>query len=177
MTGSIFFWFIILIFIISSVVKGKKKPVDRDRNAGTTQSRQVPPAQKQHTQQMKKQQTAYGSYKSPKPKAAASATRHSEGKKAKAFEQPVRQNTEQMSSFEQNEIVAAAKAYTREVELDNDKDAENQNLIEDVYEVMVKGPKNNIEFQRDFIAEGMDMLNSCYCVHEQAAKADGENPF
>ena len=27
--------------------------------------------------------------------------------------------------------------------------------MDDVYEVMVKGPKNNIEFQRDFIAEGM----------------------
>ena len=59
-----------------------------------------------------------------------------------------------------NEIVAASKANTREVEHDNDRDAENQNLMEDVYEVMVKGPKNNIEFQRDFIAEGMDMLNS-----------------
>ena len=70
------------------------------------------------------------------------------------------QQAEQMSIFDQNEIVAAAKANTREVELDNDRDAENQNLMDDVYEVMVKGPKNNIEFQRDFIAEGMDMLNS-----------------
>ena len=65
-----------------------------------------------------------------------------------------------MFIFDQNEIVSAAKANTREVEQDNDRDAENQNLMEDVYEVMVKGPKNNIEFQRDFIAEGMDMLNS-----------------
>ena len=47
-----------------------------------------------------------------------------------------------MSIFDQNEIVAAAKANTREVELDNDRDAENQNLMDDVYEVMVKGPKN-----------------------------------
>ena len=83
-------------------------------------------------------------------------------KKAKASEQRAQQQqqAEQMSIFDQNEIVAAAKANTREVELDNDRDAENQNLMDDVYEVMVKGPKNNIEFQRDFIAEGMDMLNS-----------------
>lgn len=162
--ASLIFWFIVLIFIISSVVKGKKKPVNRNRNAGTTQSRPIPPAQKPRTQpaatqSVKKQQTIYGSYKPPKPKATASTTKYSEAKKAKASEQRAQQ-PEQMSIFDQNEIVAAAKANTREVEQDNDRDAENQNLMEDVYEVMVKGPKNNIEFQRDFIAEGMDMLNS-----------------
>ena len=160
--ASLIFWFIVLIFIISSVVKGKKKPVNRNRNAGTTQSRPIPPAQKPRTQpaatqSVKKQQTTYGSYKPPK--ATASTTKYSEAKKAKASEQRAQQ-PEQMSIFDQNEIVAAAKANTREVEQDNDRDAENQNLMEDVYEVMVKGPKNNIEFQRDFIAEGMDMLNS-----------------
>ncbi len=163
--ASLIFWFIVLIFIISSVVKGKKKPVNRNRNAGTTQSRPIPPAQKPRTQPaatqpVKKQQTNYGSYKPPKPKTTASPTKYSEAKKAKASEQRAQQQAEQMSVFDQNEIVAAAKANTREVELDNDRDAENQNLMEDVYEVMVKGTKNNIEFQRDFIAEGMDMLNS-----------------
>ena len=144
--ASLIFWFIVLIFIISSVVKGKKKPVNRNRNAGTTQSRPIPPAQKPRTQPAA-------------TKATASTTKYSEAKKAKASEQRAQQ-PEQMSIFDQNEIVAAAKANTREVEQDNDRDAENQNLMEDVYEVMVKGPKNNIEFQRDFIAEGMDMLNS-----------------
>ena len=48
--ASLIFWFIVLIFIISSVVKGKKKPVNRNRNAGTTQSRPIPPAQKPRTQ-------------------------------------------------------------------------------------------------------------------------------
>ena len=163
--ASLIFWFIVLIFIISSVVKGKKKPANRNRNAGTTQSRPTPPVQKPRTQPttaqpVKKQQTSYGSYKTPKPKPTVSTTKYSDAKKAKVPEQRAQQQAEQMSIFDQNEIVAAAKANTREVELDNDKDAENQNLMEDVYEVMVKGPKNNIEFQRDFIAEGMDMLNS-----------------
>lgn len=44
---SLIFWFIVLIFIISSVVKGKKKPANRNRNAGTTQSC---PVQKPRTQ-------------------------------------------------------------------------------------------------------------------------------
>ena len=30
--ASLIFWFIVLIFIISSVVKGKKKPANRNRN-------------------------------------------------------------------------------------------------------------------------------------------------
>ena len=45
--ASLIFWFIVLIFIISSVVKGKKKPANRNRNAGTTQSC---PVQKPRTQ-------------------------------------------------------------------------------------------------------------------------------
>ncbi|RHV67441.1 MULTISPECIES: hypothetical protein [Clostridia] len=162
--ASLIFWFIVLIFIISSVVKGKKKPANRNRNAGTTQSCPVqkPRTQPTAAQTVKKQQTSYGSYKQSKAKPAASTTKYSDTKKAKASEQRAQQQqqAEQMSIFDQNEIVAAAKANTREVELDNDRDAENQNLMDDVYEVMVKGPKNNIEFQRDFIAEGMDMLNS-----------------
>lgn len=71
-----------------------------------------------------------------------------------------KQNAGQNELFEQNQIVAAAKANTREVERDNDMDAENEHLMDAVYDAIVKGPENTMEFQRDFIAEGMDMLNS-----------------
>ena len=54
----------------------------------------------------------------------------------------------------------AAKVNTREVELDNDRDAEEEHLMDAVYDAMIKGPHNSMDFQRDFIAEGMDMLNS-----------------
>lgn len=70
------------------------------------------------------------------------------------------QNAGQKELFEQNQIVAAAKANTREVERDNEMDAENEHLMDAVYDAIVKGPENTMEFQRDFIAEGMDMLNS-----------------
>lgn len=62
--------------------------------------------------------------------------------------------------YDENNIVAAAKANAREVERDNDLDASQDNLMEDVYDVMVKGPNDTISFQRDFLAEGLDMLNS-----------------
>ena len=74
--ASLIFWFIVLIFIISSVVKGKKKPANRNRNAGTTQSCPVqkPRTQPTAAQTVKKQQTSYGSYKQSKAKPAASTT-------------------------------------------------------------------------------------------------------
>ena len=83
---SLIFWFIVLIFIISSVVKGKKKPANRNRNAGTTQSCPVqkPRTQPTAAQTVKKQQTSYGSYKQSKAKPAASTTKYSDTKKAKA---------------------------------------------------------------------------------------------
>lgn len=61
--------------------------------------------------------------------------------------------------YDKNNIVAAAKANNLEVAFDNDEDA-RENLMEGVYEAMVKGPKDTISFQRDFLAEGIDMLNS-----------------
>ena len=67
------------------------------------------------------------------------------------------------AAFDKNQIVAAAKANTREVERDNDRDAEAEHLMDAVYDAMIKGPQNTMEFQRDFIAEGMDMLNSLIC--------------
>ena len=118
--ASLIFWFVVLVFIISSVVKGKKKPANRNRNAGTTQNRPVSSVQKQRTQPaaaqpVKKQQTSYGSYKQPKEKPKASTTKFSDVKKAKASEPRTRQQqqAEQKSIFDQNEIVAAAKANTR----------------------------------------------------------------
>lgn len=57
-------------------------------------------------------------------------------------------------------ILDAARANTIEVEHDNDHDAiVTANLMDQVYEVMVKGPDDSLKFQRDFVAEGMEMLN------------------
>ena len=62
--------------------------------------------------------------------------------------------------FDENQIVAAAKVNTREVELDNDRDAEEEHLMDAVYDAMIKGPQNSMELSAGLIAEGMDMLNS-----------------
>ncbi|MFR5118409.1 MAG: hypothetical protein ACLTDV_16260 [Eubacterium sp.] len=57
-------------------------------------------------------------------------------------------------------MVIPAPVNTREVELIMTGDAEEEHLMDAVYDAMIKGPHNSMDFQRDFIAEGMDMLNS-----------------
>lgn len=158
-------WVIILIGIFCSLAKGKKqsRAQQQHRTEATKRTPQPAKAQPQH-----KKKPAESNYKPQTPQ------------KQQWREQPKR-NTQQTASYsnnyhrsdtqkpfspeqeslsEKNKIVAAAKENTREVERDNDLDAENEHLMDAVYDAIVKGPKNTMEFQRDFIAEGMDMLNS-----------------
>ena len=154
-------WMIILIGIIRSVVKGRKQ--------GRTQQRHTePPKRAPHpakAQPPQRKNTAGSSYK---PQTPPKQQWHEKTKtntqtanyQNKINAQKTFRQKELESVFGKNKIVAAAKANTREVERDNDFDAENEHLMDAVYDAIVKGPKNTMEFQRDFIAEGMDMLNS-----------------
>ena len=57
-------------------------------------------------------------------------------------------------------ILTAAKENTLEVAVGNDLDAiVSEQLMDNVYDVMVKGPKDTLTFSRDFVAEATDMLN------------------
>ena len=57
-------------------------------------------------------------------------------------------------------ILTAAKENTVEVAVGNDLDAiASEQLMDNVYDVMVKGPKDTLTFSRDFVAEATDMLN------------------
>lgn len=154
-------WVIILIGIIGSVAKGRKQ--------GRTQQRRTEPPkrtpQPAKAQPPQHKSTVGSSYKPQTPpkqqwhdKTKVNTQTASYQNKTNA--QKTSRQEELESVFDKNKIVAAAKANTREVERDNDFDAENEHLMDAVYDAIVKGPKNTMEFQRDFIAEGMDMLNS-----------------
>ena len=144
-------WLIILLGIISSVVKGKKQGRAQQRHAEPPKHTPQPAK----TQPPQRKNTAGRSYKQHTPPKTPPA---SYPDKTKA--QQTSRQEELESVFDKNKIVAAAKENTCEVERDNDLDAENEHLMDVVYDAIVKGPKNTMEFQRDFIAEGMDMLNS-----------------
>lgn len=95
-------------------------------------------------------------------KKSVSASRKSSAARStvKNIDPPQQRRMNMEDIYDKNNIVAAAKANAREVELDNDFDASQARLLESVYDVMVKGPNDTISFQRDFLAEGLDMLNS-----------------
>ena len=56
-------------------------------------------------------------------------------------------------------ILAAAKVHSFMTELDNDSDSQ-EDLMLPVYDLMIKGPDTSITFERDFVGEATDMLNS-----------------
>lgn len=63
--------------------------------------------------------------------------------------------------FDPNPIVHAAKTNTREVERDNDLDAAiHDRAMAEVMDLIVKGPRDTLFFERDFLAEGVDMINA-----------------
>lgn len=154
-------WVIILIGIIGSVAKGRKQGSAQQRRTEppkhTPQSTKAQPVQRKKTAESSyKPQTQPKQQWREKPKANTQSAVYQN--KTNAQKSSRQEDLER--AFDKNKIVAAAKANTREVEQDNDLDAENEHLMDAVYDAIVKGPKNNMEFQRDFIAEGMDMLNS-----------------
>ena len=156
------FWLVILISIIFSVRKGRKSsnhseqpPVHPQRPERKSTSPHRSYSSQSHAE--KPQRSAgkknYGSEKS-------SSVAKTTGNERKNKEARKQREADLQAVFDENQIVAAAKVNTREVELDNDRDAEEEHLMDAVYDAMIKGPHNSMDFQRDFIAEGMDMLNS-----------------
>lgn len=55
-------------------------------------------------------------------------------------------------------ILASAKLTSYAAEKDNEENSQ-EDFLGPVYDLMVKGPDTSIAFERDFLAEGMDMLN------------------
>ena len=56
-------------------------------------------------------------------------------------------------------ILTAAKMHSFATELSNEYDSK-EDIMEPVWDLMVKGPDTSIPNERDFVSEGMDMINS-----------------
>ena len=157
------FWIIIVIFIVTAVMnsrktaKGKRSGQSTYRNTAQHQNARPVRTEKREANRTSYTQTASGrkTSESKKNRSVRTESKRSDG----AGVTKQRQMTID-DIYDKNKIVAAAKANAREVEMDNDYDAGQEKLLDSVYEVMLKGPNDTLSFQRDFLAEGMDMLNS-----------------
>lgn len=58
-----------------------------------------------------------------------------------------------------NSIMEAAKENALETRLDNLSDS-SRDFMKEVQELMVKGPDDSLPNERDFVAEGMEMINN-----------------
>ncbi len=101
---------------------------------------------------------------SPQIGTAASGIPESEQeriRKAKARLQRELQSerTDRNSQTGRNSIMEAAKENALETRLDNLSDS-SRDFMKEVQELMVKGPDDSLPNQRDFVAEGMEMINN-----------------
>ena len=130
------FWLVILIFIIFSVRKGRK----------SSNRSEQPPVHPQRPE--RKSASPHRSYSSQshaeKPQTSAGRKNYGSGKSSS------------VAKTTGNERKNKEARKQREADLH----AEEEHLMDAVYDAMIKGPHNSMDFQRDFIAEGMDMLNS-----------------
>lgn len=77
---------------------------------------------------------------------------------------PTAQEFKEMAGVEVGDgaILSAAKMHSFATELGNEFDSK-EDLIGPVFDLMVVGPDTSIPNERDFISEGMDMINSYNC--------------
>ncbi len=84
-------------------------------------------------------------------------------RKARLEEQMRAEKTDSNSQSGRNRIMESAKENAIQTQLDNITDGE-RNLMKEVRDLMVTGPHYELPFSRDFVAEGMELLNSYYQV-------------
>ena len=79
--------------------------------------------------------------------------------KARLQQELQAERTDQNSQTGRNSIMEAAKENALETRLDNLSDS-SRNFMKEVQELMVKGPDDSLPNERDFVAEGMEMINN-----------------
>lgn len=170
-------WLIFLVIIIAAVIKNGKRNTNRQGSANRKYADTMHRPQTGSIPREKREQpgTSYShpvsGYRETAGSKSTSDRKSVSGNRKNTAAHPTQNNVNSAGTsrerqmnmediYDKNNIVAAAKANARKVELDNDFDASQAKLMEGVYDVMVKGPNDTISFQRDFLAEGLDMLNS-----------------
>lgn len=158
---SMVIWLVFLVIVIAAIVRNANRNTRRQNTGNRNHTDSSYHAQPRQAAQEKK----------GKPGPAEKMRGHQMNMERPRSTEKMREHQMNMKEiYDKNNIVAAAKANAREVELDNDFDASQAKLMEGVYDVMVKGPKDTMSFQRDFLAEGLDMLNSFQAGNSDISK-------
>lgn len=167
-------WIVVLVFILSSVKKGQKKG-----RTGVPNQPNIPPKKTQNPassssnqEELKRRlQNKYAGTKQQPDILAKASANVAEDFEEKRVSQPSKKMEESKLAYQPSErkgqtesqIVQQADALAK---VDMNKIFENPKVLQEsevmktVSDLMAKGVDTELPFQRDFVAEGLDMINS-----------------
>jgi hypothetical protein len=160
-------WIIFLVFIIFGINNSKKKSKKNPQHSGTQQTARTKTYSK--TQQSSNTETySWTQTRQTETRQTAKTTTKSGQKMAKQTKKQSpksekRSKEEAYSTFEQQQfgdMIEPSRATSVEQASYESMYPDTDHLLDSVYDIMVKGPEDTLSFQRDFLAEGIDMLNS-----------------
>lgn len=160
--GSVIFIIIIVIAVVVSLNKTKTEQSQKQDRKPASQS-----ASGNYTY---RSNDSYGQKSSMQTRAgaasAAAAKRAAEHAKDNMSAEewkhrPSAEKLREMADIDATDgaILSAAKMHNVATELSNEFDSK-EDLMEPVWDLMVKGPDTSVPNERDFVSEGMDMINT-----------------
>lgn len=113
--------------------------------------------------QVQQPQTEFGSASFGSAVSGLDSIQTPEQRKARLQEELHSERNDQNSQSGRNRIMESAKENALQTQLDNLTDGE-RDLMKELRDLMVTGPQYELPYTRDFVAEGMELLNSYYEV-------------
>ncbi len=159
---------LIIIIIIAGVISsGNKKNKKKKNNATVAQvNKNAQNRQRQQTQQMQKRNSNQQMQEIQKQRELKQRLEKKHGKKASQTKETILDRAKgnvQEETVDEMKLRDAHQHTNAGGNMQNKKPeevmAEGNVLMDRVYDLMVTGYSGNMQFERDFLAEGMDMLN------------------
>lgn len=156
-------WAVLIIIVVVLVLASKKRqneagqrPESQDQNQTWNQSYQTGNTVKQTENIYHAQKENRTLHKQTSGSSYSQRTEPSRSVGSTAY-----RNLEAAAGVDADDgaILAAAKVHSYMAEKDNESDSQ-EDLMQPVYDLMIKGPDTTLTFERDFIGEATDMLNS-----------------
>ena len=170
--GVMLLWIIIIIFIIIFIVGSnlKKATKNENRQAQPQPNRPVPQPQNR-TQQLNRtqpqsrlQKAQMNSQRSVGQGKQPDIVEHAKANNARFNEDTTLKDIESMHGHSEAEhkvsIEHSRNCQTLGKDNDNSVEAESQSIFGSVEDLIAMGYSGNLEFERDFLGEGLDMISN-----------------
>lgn len=153
--------FVILIVVISLATTITKQKQQKQKKQGNSNEYVSAGTYSEPTSYNSDSRYRSTSQKKTKPHANTMKNRANVGGASASSSAYNTQEFRRMAGVESDDgaILSAAKMHSLATELGNEYDSK-EDLMAPVFDLMVKGPDTSIPNERDFVSEGMDMINT-----------------